>query len=254
MSTGITARDKKLLYMLGLIVIAALFFIIGIRPLNRKITALDERIDDAQVLHDSIKMKIFQLDMIEEFKENSEKWLEKNGFTPDGKTYIYAGNDSYNIKEELKQAGFRFDSMLLWHKATKDEKYIDRLIEINFDDILEMSAWGTGHYKEGAKEYITNRIAEVQPEDTSEWVGEVGEKIKDIKIQLTRKYSFETKYGYSTCFNFIDENGNVLVWFSSTVQECEIGQWVSLKYGTVKEHNEYKSQKQTILTRCKLVY
>lgn len=77
MSTGITARDKKLLYMLGLIVIAALFFIIGIRPLNRKITALDERIDDAQVLHDSIKMKIFQLDMIEEFKENSEKMTEE---------------------------------------------------------------------------------------------------------------------------------------------------------------------------------
>ena len=58
MTTGITARDKKLLYMLGLIVIAALFFIIGIRPLNRKISKIDEKLDDAQVLHDSIKMKI----------------------------------------------------------------------------------------------------------------------------------------------------------------------------------------------------
>ena len=42
MTTGITARDKKLLYMLGIIVIVALFYIIGIRPLNRKITAIDK--------------------------------------------------------------------------------------------------------------------------------------------------------------------------------------------------------------------
>lgn len=77
MTTGITARDKKLLYMLGLIVIAALFFIIGIRPLNRKISKIDEKLDDAQVLHDSIKMKIYQLDMIEEFKDNSTKMVDE---------------------------------------------------------------------------------------------------------------------------------------------------------------------------------
>ncbi|MBQ8085302.1 MAG: type II secretion system protein M [Lachnospiraceae bacterium] len=77
MATGITARDKKLLYMLGLIVIAALFFIIGIRPLNRKINSIEEKIDDAQVLHDSIKMKIMQLDMIEEFKSNAEKMTDE---------------------------------------------------------------------------------------------------------------------------------------------------------------------------------
>ncbi len=77
MTTGITARDKKLLYMLGLIVIAALFFIIGIRPLNRKINAIDEKLDDEQVLHDTIKMKIYQLDMIEEFKQNAEKMTDE---------------------------------------------------------------------------------------------------------------------------------------------------------------------------------
>ena len=77
MTTGITARDKKLLYILGLIVIAALFFIIGIRPLNRKISAIEEKVDDAQVLHDSIKMKLYQLGMIEEFKESAEKMTKE---------------------------------------------------------------------------------------------------------------------------------------------------------------------------------
>ena len=72
MTTGITARDKKLLYMLGIIVIAALFFIIGIRPTNRKIKEIDEKIDDAQVVHDTIKMKMLQLGTIEAFKNNAE--------------------------------------------------------------------------------------------------------------------------------------------------------------------------------------
>lgn len=73
MSTGITERDKKLLYMLGMIVIAALFFIIGIRPTNRKIREIDEDIEDAQVIHDTIKMKMFQLGTIQAFKNNAEE-------------------------------------------------------------------------------------------------------------------------------------------------------------------------------------
>lgn len=77
MATGITARDKKLLYMLGIIVIVSLFYIIGIRPLNRKIAKLEDKIDDAQVEHDTIKMKLYQLDMITDFKESAETMADK---------------------------------------------------------------------------------------------------------------------------------------------------------------------------------
>ncbi|MBR1599293.1 MAG: type II secretion system protein M [Lachnospiraceae bacterium] len=77
MATGITARDKKLLYMLGIIVIVSLFYIIGIRPLNRRITKLEDKIDDAQVEHDTIKMKLYQLDMITDFKESAEAMADK---------------------------------------------------------------------------------------------------------------------------------------------------------------------------------
>ena len=77
MTTAITARDKKLLYMLGIIVIVALFYIIGIRPINRKITAINKDIDDEQVEHDTIKMKLYQLDLIEDFKVNAENMVEE---------------------------------------------------------------------------------------------------------------------------------------------------------------------------------
>ncbi|MBO6016287.1 MAG: type II secretion system protein M [Lachnospiraceae bacterium] len=70
---GITERDKKLLYVLGLIVIVALFFVIGIRPLNQRINKLEKKIAEAQELHDTIKMKLFQLDMLETFRVTCEE-------------------------------------------------------------------------------------------------------------------------------------------------------------------------------------
>ncbi|MCR5702070.1 MAG: type II secretion system protein M [Lachnospiraceae bacterium] len=77
MTSGITARDKKLLYGLGIIVIIALFYIIGIRPINRKIKTLNTNIEDAQVIHDSIKMKIYHLDMIKEFETTAKKKVDE---------------------------------------------------------------------------------------------------------------------------------------------------------------------------------
>ena len=186
-----------------------------------------------------------------EFQENKKKWLSKNGFNENETTWIITG-DSYSIKDELKENNFIYDSVLRWHKATKDENYADRLIEVKLSDIAEWSAWGQAHFTSEAKKFIDNLLAETQPQVDSNWIGEVGEKIKDIKVQLTRKYSFETKYGFSTCFNFADEDGNVLVWFTSTIQDIEQGQWLKIKYATIKKLDTYKDVKQTILTRAKL--
>ena len=70
-TSSITERDKKLLYGLGIIVIVALFYVIGIRPLNQKINKLEDKIDSAQVEHDGIKMKIFQLETLKEFESDA---------------------------------------------------------------------------------------------------------------------------------------------------------------------------------------
>jgi hypothetical protein len=46
---------------------------------------------------------------------------------------------------------------------------------------------------------------------------------------------------------------NILSWFtSSNISDLEVGKeyWLS---ATVKEHSEYKGEKQTILTRCKVI-
>jgi len=193
------------------------------------------------------KAEALEAKMKAEFTNNKVKWLEENGFNEDEITYVYAGADSYQIKDELKDAGFRFSGTLKWHKATRDEKYANNLIEVKLDDLAQWSAWGKAFFNPEAKSIVEKKIAEVQPESTSEWVGEVDDKIKDIKVQLLRKYSYDSRYGMSTVYNFQTENGDLLVWFTASIKNFEIGDWIKIKYATVKEHSEYKNQKQTII-------
>lgn len=99
----------------------------------------------------------------------------------------------------------------------------------------------------------------------SQYVGKVGER---LELTLTVKFSahFEVPayggFGTDTMYvhNMVDDNGNVFVWKTSTTlykkladgsyQVAEKGDKVVIK-GTIKNHSEYKDEKQTELTRCK---
>lgn len=183
-----------------------------------------------------------------EFATKKAEWMEKNGFNAEGVTYIITG-DSYSIKEELKEAGWKFDSVLLWHKADPAD-YEDRVIKISDEEIIEYSAWGEGHFKTEAKNYITQKMLPAEDLDLT-FVGEVGDKLKQITVTLTKKNSFCGRFGLTNILEFRDENKNYLVWFTSTEPKFEIGDKISLS-GTIKEHKKYKEIPQTIVTRCKL--
>lgn len=186
-----------------------------------------------------------------EFAETKKEWLAHNGFSEDGYTYIVTGN-SYSIKDELKAAGWRYDPVLKWHKADPTG-YEDRVIKFHVDQLFEFSAWGKGHYILGCKEIVDKALAATQPEVHSEWIGEVGEKIKGIKVQLVRKYTTETRYGLNTLYSFQTEEGNILNWWTTTFQAVEVGDWVTIKYATIKKLDTYKDVKNTIITRAKLI-
>ena len=89
----------------------------------------------------------------------------------------------------------------------------------------------------------------------SRYVGETGERI-----------TFEAVYEHSAWFevpgpfgspetryvhNFRDEAGNKLIWKTGRGLGFDNGTKVKVR-GTVKEHKEYREEKQTILTRCKV--
>ena len=90
-------------------------------------------------------------------------------------------------------------------------------------------------------------------------VGTPGEKLT-IKAVYVGSPHYERKafggYGTETCYihTFKDENGNKLVWKTgSGLHGLEEGSTVELT-GTVKEHGEYKGEKQTSLIRCKVKF
>ena len=211
-----------------------------------------ERMETANEKARSRRLAEQERKMKEEYQANFEKSLKENGWSKDKITYV-VGGDSFSIKEELKQAGYRYDPVLRWHKPEFDEKYTDRLVKIELDDVCDVSAWGKITYHSNAQKFVEEKIAAVQPKSTSEWIGEVGEKLKDIKVQLIRKYSFDSRYGTTTVYTFQTEEGNQLTWFSSTYQPYDIGEWMKIKYTTIKDHNEYKGVKSTVITRTKLV-
>lgn len=98
--------------------------------------------------------------------------------------------------------------------------------------------------------------AEAAQKAISQHVGQVGEKVA-FKGTYVRTGSWEQKayagYGMTTMFihTFKDADGNVFIWKTQRSFAFERGDSIDVK-GTVKSHSEYKDEKQTELTRCKV--
>lgn len=88
-------------------------------------------------------------------------------------------------------------------------------------------------------------------EHGSDWVGVKGEKVAP-RATLERHAGFDTAYGFKTVLTFCDDDGNNLVW---KTQSPPAGLVVGSTYrvmATVKEHGEYRGDKQTEITRAKV--
>jgi len=90
----------------------------------------------------------------------------------------------------------------------------------------------------------------------SQHIGEVGERMT-IKGTYVKTAWFEVDsfrgFGKDTIFIHIfkDASGNVIVWKTSKGLDLCEDDTVQIT-GRVKEHSEYKDEKQTVLTRCKI--
>jgi hypothetical protein len=82
------------------------------------------------------------------------------------------------------------------------------------------------------------------------FVGNIGDKV-EITGTLKRAGHYETQFGTVTIFKVIDKNNNVYVWKTATYVNINTDEIVTIK-GTIKEQNEYKGEKQNVLTRCKV--
>ena len=188
-----------------------------------------------------------------EYANKRAKWLEENGFNENLTTFVYFPADSFEIKDSLKDAGFKFNRSLLWHIANIPEGYEDKVVEITLDKVAEIGAWGEGCYRPNARTFVDDMLKNCRPieESTSEWLFEEKERFYDYAVVLKSVRGMETRFGWTTLIKFEDDHGNILDWWTSTDVKAEVGNRILLT-GTVKSHNEYKGNKTTVVTRCKI--
>ena len=183
--------------------------------------------------------------------DKNAKILKHNGFNEEGFMWIVLGN-TFEIKEDLKAAGAKFNDTFLWHFDHEPEKF--STIRISIEDVAVKTAfdtWLIDNYE--AVNYIKDLLKTNAPKTESQYIGNIGDKV-DLKVTLVKIRTYETHYSYYGELNFIyqfsDENGNTIIWKTGG-KNLEQGKTYQIK-GKIKEHNEYKGDKQTILTRCKI--
>lgn len=180
-----------------------------------------------------------------------ELWLEKHGFNTDSITYCVCGDDTYYIKEELKEEGCKFDPFLKWHSSVPLDLSSDfTIVPISFDDILVWNAeTAEAEYKEDAKETIEKITkAAIGPIISEYYDGAVGDRIRNITATFKSYRGFAGRYGWTNIYTF-NHGDNVLVWFTAKDLELEKGQVVDFT-GTIKKFEEFRGVKTTQFSRC----
>ena len=94
----------------------------------------------------------------------------------------------------------------------------------------------------------------------NEYLGQVGDKV-EFEIQSMRLlYTRETNYSWrgetSYVYRIVTTNNQVVIWKTSTSVDCDNMMLIDASIfkglkGTIKELNEYKGEKQTVITRGK---
>lgn len=212
-----------------------------------------EQMEKASIKAAEKREAVREQKMKAEYANKRAKWLEENCFNENLTTFVYFPADSFEVKDSLKDAGFRFSKILLWHIANIPEGYEDKVVKINLDQVAEIGAWGEGFYRPDARTFVDDILKNCRPveESTSEWLFEEKERFYDYAVVLKSVRGMETRFGYTQLVKFEDANGNILQWWTAVEIKAEVGDQVLLT-GTVKAHDEYKGVKSTTVTRCKI--
>ena len=209
---------------------------------RQKERAAERRLEEAEKVEQEKRAKAGEV------KAN---WLLENGFNETGVTYVYIADDSYNRKDELKAAGWRYHALIGWHIGEVNVPHNEEDIYIlDADTAAEFNMYGDGNWKYSVKDIIAEAKASSKAQSRSEWVGLEKEKITDLPVILKRKSGCQTRFGWSDIYTFMNGD-NVIVWFTSSHTDLEEGKEYLLS-ATIKTHNEYKGEKQTTITRAKV--
>lgn len=98
-------------------------------------------------------------------------------------------------------------------------------------------------------EYKKNLEAAHRLDEQSEYVGNIGEKVIVDVTSVIKVSEWDNQFGSTYLYKISGSDGNVYMWYSSR-WFGDNPEWLTLS-GTIKDHQEYRGIKQTILTRCR---
>lgn len=190
----------------------------------------------------------------EDSEANLRIALEEEGYDVEcPQIFVVIGENTYAVKEELKELGCKYKPEFGWYCTHPVDIPVNYgMVGIPFDEVCQWNPLTKKiSIKENAKEVADAAKAETMPKSNSEFIGEIKQRLRDIKAVYTNCRTVEGFYGVSLCYTF-KVGENVLTWFCSGKgidPEIEIGETVLLT-GTVKDHKEYNGVKQTLINRC----
>jgi|WetSurMetagenome_2_1015567.scaffolds.fasta_scaffold01001_3 hypothetical protein len=163
--------------------------------------------------------------------------------------------------ETIEEDKLLADGAVAWIKSLPEEEirkndYLyNCLVVLNTGIVNDKTFAITASIIPSYKRFLAQQI-ETQNKKPSNHFGSVGQKVEiNVKFLYRNEYAkdrysrYDSEIGY--IYRFVDEDGNIFIWFTGLVFDFEKDQKLVVK-GTVKAHGEYKSVKQTVLTRCKI--
>jgi hypothetical protein len=164
--------------------------------------------------------------------------------------------------------------LLIWLESQEEtSQYISNLKVIcktkycEYRDTGILASLPAAYYK--ATETAIKKQAEKTSKAISEYVGNVGDKVT-LTLTYKKYISYEVQFGYrpeiAHIHLFVDKSGNAYKWNTNKVlftlslddmgwekyNYINEGQTLTIK-GSIKAHTEYNGEKQTELTRCKII-
>lgn len=175
-----------------------------------------------------------------------------------------------NINEEFKSARLNVrmsehdfnkdntnnvvESIVDYYKNLEDESEFVHNVKVMLNEgyVLPKNFGFLCYLPEGYAKHIQKEVEKAKKVETK-YFGEVGKRYKDKVIDsVTLVTSWETQWGYTGIYKIILEDGSVLTWKTNNGLYLNRNEEFDKISFTVKEHKEYKGEKQTEVTRCKV--
>lgn len=109
----------------------------------------------------------------------------------------------------------------------------------------------------GYNKYLEQKTKAAEVESrtaTTNYVGSIGDKLEIDVVSAEIVTSHYGYYGPSFMYRFEAADGNIFTWWTSKGYEDDVVSTICKVRGTIKDHVEYKGEKQNQLTRCRVVF